>query len=289
MYPYLLQGNNIVVVIDNKSHTITKSHIGYERVKNAIKAGDWAVVKEVIDPVKVVLEYGNGRVAVKGDILYWDGVEMHDALSKRMIAMLLEGFPIEPMINFKANLENNPSFRAVNELYGFLEKAKLPITPDGCFLAYKRVRADFMDVYSGTVKNAPAYAFTEEERNAMPLKEQGRRKEVTIDIVNDVTVVSMPRNMVNDDKDQTCSDGLHFCSEGYLSSYGGETVLIVKVNPADVVSIPSDYKETKGRAWRYEIIGELGVSPEEAMTRAVQEAANAAAEAAADAAADGVE
>lgn len=277
MYPYMIQGNNIVVVIDNKSHTITKSHIGYERVKDAIKANDWNAVKEVIDPVKVVLEYGNGRVAVKGDVLYWDGVEMHDALSKRMIAMLLEGFPIEPMVNFKANLESNPSYRAVNELYSFLEKAKLPITPDGHFLAYKRVRKDFMDVYSGTVKNAPAYAFTEEERNAMPMKEQGRRKEVTIDIVNDVTVVSMPRNMVNDDKDQTCSDGLHFCSEGYLSSYGGETVLIVKVNPADVVSIPSDYKDTKGRAWRYEIIGELGVSPEEAMTRAVQEAANAAA------------
>jgi len=281
-YPFMIQGNNIVVVIDNKSHTITKSHIGYERIKDAIKAGDWTAVKEIIDPVKVVLEYGNGRVAVKGDILYWDDVEMHDALSKRMIAMLLEGFPIEPMINFKANLEANPSYRAVNELYDFLEKAKLPITPDGCFLAYKKVRKDYMDAWSGTVKNAPFYAWTPEEIAAMPMKGRGNKKEVTVDVVDGVTVVSMPRNMVDDNKDATCSQGLHFCSEGYLDHFRCETTLIVKINPADVVSIPADYNNTKGRAWCYKIIGELGVTPEEAMTRAVQERANAAADAEAE-------
>jgi hypothetical protein len=32
--------------------------------------------------------------------------------------------------------------------------------------------------------------------------------------------------------------------------------MIVKINPADVVSIPSDYNNAKGRACRYEVIGE---------------------------------
>ena len=87
-------------------------------------------------------------------------------------------------------------------------------------------------------------------------------------------IVEMERNEVDDDKDRTCSTGLHFCSESYLNSFGGERTVIVKINPRDVVSIPSDYNDSKGRACRYEVIGELGVDPEEAFTAPVQENSN---------------
>jgi hypothetical protein len=50
--------------------------------------------------------------------------------------------------------------------------------------------------------------------------------------------------------------------------------MIVKVNPRDVVSIPSDYNDSKGRTCRYEVVGELGVNPEDAFTSSVQENAN---------------
>ena len=33
--------------------------------------------------------------------------------------------------------------------------------------------------------------------------------------------------------------------------------MILKINPADVVAIPKDYNNTKGRTCRYEVIGEL--------------------------------
>lgn len=32
--------------------------------------------------------------------------------------------------------------------------------------------------------------------------------------------------------------------------------MILKINPADVVAIPSDYNNTKGRTWKYEVVGE---------------------------------
>ena len=273
MFPYMIQGTNIVVVINNQPHTIYKTHVSYEKVKEAIRTVDWDVVKKIIDPEKMVLNYGQGRVAIQGDKLFWDGHEMHNALSRRMIQMVQEDFPIEPLVLFMERLQSNPSFRAVNELYGFLEKNSLPITPDGCFLAYKKVRDDYMDVHSGTVSNKPAYLFTDEEKAAMPLT-SGRKKEVTVLIDNVNTVVAMPRNMVNDDKNQTCSEGLHFCSKDYLGHFGGERIVILKINPRDVVSIPSDYNNSKGRACRYEIIGELGVTPDEAFTAVVQTAAN---------------
>jgi len=239
-YPYLIQGNNIVVVIGNKSHTISKTHITYNKVLEAIKANDWDSLPDIIEPKKVVLNYGKGNVSIQGETLFWKGKELNTGLSVRMIQMLQEGFPIEPMVNFMDNLYQNPSHRAVTELYGFLEKNALPITPDGHFLAYKKVRHNYLDVHSGTMDNSVGQ------------------------------IVEMERHEVNDNKDQTCSTGLHFCGMSYLSHFGGERTVIVKINPRDVVSIPSDYNNAKGRACRYEVIGELNVEPEDAFTSSVQ-------------------
>ncbi len=246
-YPYLIQGNNVVVVMGNNSHTISKTHISYQKILDAIKADDWNTVKDVIEPKKVVLNYGQGNVSIQGDKLFWKNEELHSSLAVRMIQMLQEGFPIEPMVKFMENLMNNPSKRAVTELYRFLEKNNLPITPDGHFLAYKKVRNDYLDVYSGTMDNSVG------------------------------KVVEMERNKVDDDKDNTCSSGLHFCSMAYLNHFGGERTMIVKINPRDVVSIPTDYKDSKGRACRYEVIGELGIDPEQAFDKPVQEQANSTA------------
>jgi len=275
MLPYMMQGNNIVVVINNQPHTIAKTHITYDKVKEAIRTGDWDTVKKIINPEKVVLEYGSGRVAIQGEKLFWDGQEMHNALSRRMIQMIQDEFPIEPLVLFMENLQANTSYRAVNELYGFLEKNTLPITPDGCFLAYKRVRNDYMDCYSGTVLNKPAHMLTDEDR-ALIAGKQGRKDEVTVKIKDGEVVVKMPRNMVDDDQNRTCSDGLHFCSQDYLNHFGGERIMILKIHPKDVVSIPVDYNNAKGRTMRYTIVGELGVDPEEAFTASVMENANQA-------------
>ena len=239
-YPYLIQGSNIVVVIGNKSHTISKTHITYQKVLEAIKSEDWDSLPDIIEPKKVVLNYGAGNVSIQGETLFWKGKELNTGLSVRMIEMLQEGFPIEPMVNFMENLYQNPSKRAVTELYGFLEKSNLPITPDGYFLAYKKVRADYTDCHTGKFDNSVGQ------------------------------IVEMERHDVDDNKDNTCSTGLHFCSMSYLSSFGGERTVIVKINPADVVSIPSDYNDAKGRTCQYEVIGELEVEPQLAFTRPVQ-------------------
>lgn len=245
-FPFILQGNNVTVVIGNKPHTISRTHITYQKVVDAIKQGEWDKVADLIEPKKVVLNYGKGNVSVQGETLYWKGKPMHNALANRMISMLQDEFPIEPLVNFMENLMTNPSKQAVQELYGFLEKNNLPITPDGCFLAYKRVREDYKDIHSGTMLNAPG------------------------------CTVEMERNEVDDNRNNTCSTGLHFCSESYLKSFSGARTVIVKINPSDVVSIPSDYNDAKGRACRYEVVGEVGVNPEDEQefTQPVQANAN---------------
>jgi len=244
MFPYLIQGDNITLVVDNKPHTVNRTHPTYQRVVDAVKANDWDTVRDVIDPKQVVINWAQGHISVQGEQLFWQGQPFHSALSRRMIDMLKEGFDIGPMAAFMTNLMQNPSKRSVDELYGFLEANKLPITPDGHFLAYKRVRADYLDCHSGTMDNSP-----------------GR-------------VVEMSRNQVDDNKENTCSAGLHFCSQEYLQSFSGDRTVIVKINPRDVVSIPTDYNNSKGRTCRYEVISELAVSEDRAFDRPVQARAN---------------
>lgn len=241
-HSYLIQGKNIVVVIDNRPYTVTSTHIGYEKLKQAIKDSDWDTVKQVVDPAKEILNYGAGHVAVQGSKVFYRDRELAGVMTQRLIEMYQDGFPVEPLILFMENLMTNPSKRAVEELYGFLEKGNLPLTPDGHFLAYKKVRKDFLDIHSGTMNNAPGQ------------------------------VVEMERNAVDDNMNNTCSTGLHFCSKDYLNSFGDSTsrTVILKINPRDVVSIPADYNATKGRACRYEVLGELGVHPDEAFIAPVQ-------------------
>jgi hypothetical protein len=140
-----------------------------------------------------------------------------------------EGLPHEPLLNFFKNLMDNPSKRAVDELYDFLEAGELPITEDGHFLAFKNVRSNYRDIHSGNFDNSVG------------------------------KVCEMPRNGVDEDKERTCSYGLHFCSIKYLPHFSdGENgkTMIVKINPRDVVAIPADYNNTKGRTCRYEVVAE---------------------------------
>ena len=229
MYPYLITGNAVVVVINNKQHTLSKGNIGFEALIDAIKEGRWEDVPSLATPVTAVRKFSNGLVDVVDGQVTYDGEAIHSVLAQKIADMFEQGFDIRPLTNFMKNLFSNPSKRAVDELYGFLEAGNMPITADGHFLAYKKVREDYKDVYSGTFDNSVGQ------------------------------VVSMVRNKVDENKDSTCSSGLHFCSFEYLKSFGGSRIMILKINPADVVSIPSDHFQQKGRTCRYEVIGEVPV------------------------------
>lgn len=225
--PFLLQGKNIVIIIGNKPHTVTESHINYNELKAAIIAKDWESVPNLVTPMKALQKYIKGHFECVDGVITEGGAEVHNALTERILSMYDEGFSIDPMLAFYKNIKANPSEESANELYEFLEKNSLPITEDGCFVAYKRVRENYTDVHSGTFDNSIGQ------------------------------VVSMDRKGVDSNRNNECSNGLHFCSHSYLAHFEGDKIVVVKVNPADVVSIPRDYNNAKGRAWKYEVIGEV--------------------------------
>ena len=211
----------LTVMMDGTTHTINSDHANYTQIREALRTKDHESVERLINMARAVENYVAGKITVRGDQVFYGDQEIKNSVVTRILAMLREGFDAEPMVRFLENLMSNPSKRAVDELYGFLEATALPITEDGCFLAYKKVRDDYRDFYTGKMDNSIGQ------------------------------VLEMPRNQVDDERDRTCSYGLHFCSLSYLPHYmGGQgRVLLVKVNPANVVSIPNDYDFAKGRAY----------------------------------------
>jgi hypothetical protein len=243
--PLIMTSDGFTVVVSGKVYNVHRSHRRYEEMKEAVKRKDYAELERLYNISEQLNQYGGGKVTVEHGKVLYNGQPIHNALTERMLNMMHEGFDIDPMINFLENLMDNPSYRAVSELYTFLEKCSLPITPDGHFLAYKNVRENFTDIFSGKFDNSPG------------------------------KVCEMPRNMVDEDKDRTCSAGLHFASLSYLPHFGsgpGGKTVIVKINPKDVVAIPSDYNNAKGRTCRYEVVGEhKGGVNKEAFRKTVHE------------------
>jgi hypothetical protein len=218
----------ITAMVDGTTQTITDQHPNYERIREAVKSKDYAAVKSLINISQAVKNYVSGKVRVDAGRIFYGADELHGAVVDRILDMIREGFDANPMMRFLENLMSNPSKRAVDELYLWLESTSMPITEDGHFLAYKKVDENYRDFYTGKMDNSIG------------------------------KILEMPRNTVDDNRDRTCSEGLHFCSLSYLPHYHGGRgrVMIVKINPADVVSIPSDYDNAKGRTCRYEVIGE---------------------------------
>jgi len=219
----------IASFINGQSYTIDTDHPNYDTLLKAARNRDWSTFEANVNVSQTLNAYLSHGISVKDGIVTYEGEELHNSLTNRIVSFVKQDLPFEPLVKFLHNLLQNPSKRAVDELYNFLEVGELPITEDGCFLAYKNVKVDFTDIHSGSFDNSVG------------------------------KVCEMPRYKVDEDKDRTCSYGLHFCSIKYLphfsDSNGGHT-MIVKINPKDVVAIPADYNNTKGRCCRYEVLAE---------------------------------
>jgi hypothetical protein len=68
----------------------------------------------------------------------------------------------------------------------------------------------------------------------------------------------MPRNKVDDNKEVGCSYGFHAGTLEYASDFASDSdkLVVVEIDPADVVSIPTDCNFQKLRTCRYKVVAE---------------------------------
>ena len=233
--PYTISSSAITIVLDGQVIVVPSSSGSFETIKEELKkpVHDVETLSILADKTKAVEAYAKGKVAIRDGIVFHNGEAVHNSLTEKLLSLMDEGFQIDGWVKFLENLMENPSYRSRNCLYNFLEKFQAPFTEDGCFIAFKRVRSDYKDIRSGKFDNSPGQ------------------------------IVVMDRVNVDDDPNNTCSSGLHVAADSYLDSYAdahNSKTVMVKVNPRDVVAVPSDYNFAKMRVCRYEVLSE--VAPE---------------------------
>ena len=126
-------------------------------------------------------------------------------------------------------LADMPKSRAhsIEDLLKFLERGDLPITDDGRIVFYKILRKKagkfgYVDCHSGNVQ-------------------QGANVEVR-----------MAESLVDPNRHNECSNGLHVARRQYLGSFGGDVCFLGSLAPEDVVAVP-DYDANKMRVCAYQL------------------------------------
>ena len=75
----------------------------------------------------------------------------------------------------------------------------------------------------------------------------------------------MPRNKISDDPRVACHEGLHCGNLAYVRDFGGtdggKRIVIVRVDPADVVCVPYDSSMHKVRVCKYTVVGNYSGQP----------------------------
>ena len=124
---------------------------------------------------------------------------------------------------------------SVDDLMRFLERGDLPLADDGSIIAYKMLnyasgsKDVFVDCHSGRIEQrVGSYVCVNED-----LVDLNRRNE--------------------------CSNGLHIARRGYLGSFGGDVCVLCKIDPEDVMVVPHN-DPNKVRVKGYHILGVM--SPE---------------------------
>lgn len=217
---YIVTNKSLILNFDGKTLTLNNGDKRYNEIIKAIKENRLDEIPDLLNIETKVLRAGFELI---DGVVYKDGKPVPSSLSDRLINLIDAGLPTDPLLNLWERLEKNVSFNSRKMLYDFLSHNGHPITPDGCFIAYRGVSSDFKDKHSGKFDNSVG------------------------------AVCEMSRDQVDDNPDNTCSSGLHVACYDYAQGFGAVTVE-VKVDPVDVVCVPRDYNGTKMRVCKFEVV-----------------------------------
>lgn len=225
--PYTITNESVTVVWEGQPHTVKKGSANFAALREACLKEDWDSVPKHLTVSFSLQSWAKGKFTVSGDLVFYDGSELPRELNSRILELAAAGEDPQPIFSFWERLNRNPSYRSVKQLWGFLQHKNIPLTEDGCFLAYKGVRSNYKDAHSNTFDNSPG------------------------------AINEMPRNQISDDPNKACHEGFHVGALSYARSFS-ERVVVCKVDPEHVVCVPYDSNQEKMRVCRYEVVGNYG-------------------------------
>ena len=233
---------SLMVIIGSKHYEAESSHTNWKAILDAVRNDDADAFIKAIDIKSTFENYVEGNITIVGGEVKYGNERLHGVVIDRIFDFMKNDLPVRPILKFLNRLYANPSMRAINELYNFLQHKNLPITSDGMIRAYKGLCADY-------------YSVTAARSGGITTLIQGKVKDGRI--YNGVgETIECRRNQVDDVADRTCSYGLHAGSYEYASGFASGKLVIVEIDPADVISIPTDCNGQKLRTCKYTVVEE---------------------------------
>lgn len=226
--------------------TIREDHPNFKQIVRGLVEDDietdalyelFDVQKRVVDELQRLSE----RITYRNQKVYFDGDEAHSKLAEQVKALVIKGLDVTPVVSFWEKVAANPSENSKEQLFTFIDNHQITIFPDGDFVGYKGCNRKGDILYSTRAGHAIVDGV-----------------DVNGYIPNVVgSVIEMPRSEVMDDPHSECNAGLHIGTFAFASDYARHgSMLIVKVNPRDVVSVPHASTGQKLRVCRYTVIDE---------------------------------
>ena len=213
----IITNNSLTAICGVNTYTMTRGSAGFDEALNAIRENDEAAFLSVADIKTTIQRESKGKLALINGGVFFNGNAVHNVVVDRIVQFSRDGLPYEPLMLFLGKLLKNPEPKSVEMLYQFLEHENLPISENGCFIAYKGVDGNFNSCY------------TNSKGEHVNWKPGGKDPE-------------MKREDVTFDPNSHCSAGLHVGTLNYARSYG--TIrLLVEVDPENVCSVPNDCTE----------------------------------------------
>ena len=217
------------------ANSVNKDHPNYDAIlsvlRNAEKnrEGSEKVQKrlnKLLDTLGVVRAKFNS-ISVHDNKVSYNGQPLQGVVVDRILELSKNGGSgYAQFCLFLDKVMQNPEPESRQALFDWLDVSGLIITAEGDILGYKGVRGDYKDCHSGTFDNSVG------------------------------KVCKMDRNLVDNNRNNGCSRGLHVGSLEYARGFG-ERTMVVKVNPKDVVSVPHDSQCQKMRVCEYVVVDEL--------------------------------
>jgi hypothetical protein len=232
----------VTVIVNGEPHSASNTHPNYKAILQKAIDGDESVVDLFDVSIKVAKKFENlsERVSVHGGRVFFDGEEVDTALTRQIVKFLEIDADFSPLVNFYEKLAQNPNPHSREQLYTWLNAHDFTITPEGDLLGYKGVKK-LEDGKYESVNHGRAIVNDQEYNGAIP---------------NNIgDTVTMPRGDVEFNPGVGCSTGLHVGTWDYASGWAKGAVLEVRVNPRDVVSVPTDCGGQKLRTCRYVVTG----------------------------------
>jgi hypothetical protein len=245
---YAINTEAIILFINGKNIRVEKTDRKYPKIlqvfqlpKDQQESEVESILNTVVKTAQIIGE--TEGFDIQENEIFYKGEKLPKAFSDKVLSIIADGLPLEHFEKFWENLEKNPSYHVVNEtgFFEFLEYRELPITEDGCFLAYRGVGQDYW-----SLSGDPSTKVLQGTTNS-----SGQ-------IFNGIgEIIEVKRNEVNDDRKVHCAKkSLHIGSLDYAKNWGPK-VVVVKVNPADVVVVPNDCSSQKCRVCKFEVISDF--------------------------------